>query len=443
MKVFYLTGLGLILVGFIVFAAWFHPATTEDAQNKQVREANSKHPILKPKSPVVRENDHEGDKQKNAQLADGEHNRDEDRRGYEHEEGEVLKFTAAELKQFAIEMKQAGPGQLSKTLSLAGEVVVAPDRLYHVVPRVPGVVRRVFKELGDPVTEGEVLATLFSRELAEAKADLVVAHSFLQLANTTLKRERALYNKKITAEREYLEAKQAQTKAAVELKAAKQHLIALGLSDQNVASVLRQNGDDLTRYELRAPANGIIIGKHAVHGEVLNTENFAFTIADLNTVWVNLTVYQMDLPLVHKKQSVLIATREGVAADDSESHGVIDWISPTLSESTRSATARVILDNNTGRWYPGLFVNAVVGIDETQAEVVIPRTALQTLEDQTVVFVQEADGFEPRPVRLGRRDEKNVEVIEGLHAGETYVSENAFTLKAQMSKSAFGDGHAH
>jgi len=59
------------------------------------------------------------------------------------------------------------------------------------------------------------------------------------------------------------------------------------------------------------------------------------------------------------------------------------------------------------------------------------------------VFVKTAEGFEPQPIEIGRRNTVNVEVISGLNPGDVYVSEGAFTLKAQLSKGAFGDGHNH
>ena len=382
------------------------------------------------------DNTHESGNHKDYDAKEGhsEHQRNKESR---------LKISSDELNEFSIELAQANPGSISETLSLSGEVIVAPNRLVHVHPQVAGMVQKVFKEIGDSVKENDLLATLSSRELAEAKAQLVAANSRLQLANANLKRERELYQKKVTAELEYLEAKQAQTEAAIDLKSAKQRLLALGLSNRNVTAVLRPNGDDLTRYELRAPTDGVIIGKHAVHGELLNTDTQAFTIADLNRVWVNLAVYQKDLSVIHEGQAVLIATRHGLSTGQSEFRGVINWVSPTLSESTRSAIARVILDNMDRRWRPGLFVNGTVAIAETEVEVVIPRSALQQVEDRTVVFVREGDEFKPRRVQLGRTDTRRVAIVQGLKPGETFVIKNAFTLKAQMSKSAFGGGHSH
>jgi cobalt-zinc-cadmium efflux system membrane fusion protein len=84
-----------------------------------------------------------------------------------------------------------------------------------------------------------------------------------------------------------------------------------------------------------------------------------------------------------------------------------------------------------------------VAVASTAAGIVVPKSALQTFEDRTVVFVQDEDGLEPRPVRIGRENATQVEILSGLEAGQTYVSQGAFTLKAQLLKGAFGDGHNH
>ena len=363
---------------------------------------------------------------------------------HEHEEEGGLRFSAEELKEFSITTQAAGPGEIHKTLDLTGEVIVAPERLYHVVPRVSGVIRKIYKHLGDPVKTGDLLAVLSSRELADAKAQFVAADSLLKLANSNLARERKLYKNKISSQRNYFTARQTQAEMAIKRKAAKQRLQALGLSDDKIEQLLNQHEQDLTRYELKSPADGLIIDKHATHGELLNTTTRSFTIADLSKVWVNLTVYQKDLPIVHKGQQAFIATRFGTPDQELNAVSTIDWISPVLNEKTRSATARVILDNPDNNWRPGLFVSAKVTLSQTHADIVIPLSALQTLEGQTVVFVQHEPGeFEPQAVVTGKRDFKFVEIIRGLKKGQIYVSNHAFALKAQMQKGEFGHGHSH
>lgn len=361
----------------------------------------------------------------------------------DHEEAE-LTFSNAELNEFSIQLAQTKPGVINKTLDLTGEVIIAPERLYHVVPRVPGVVRQVFKHLGDKVKTGDLLATLSSYSLADAKAQLVSANSLLQLANTNLKREWGLYKTNVTSKRKYLAAKQNQAEMSIKHKAAQQRLLAIGLSEQSIATILNDADKDLTLYELRSPADGIIIEQHAALGEVLENNVRSFTVADLTKVWVNLTVYQKDLPLIQQGQDVTISTRFGVSNKQASVHSNIRWLSPALEERTRSATARVVIDNTTGQWRPGLFVSAKVSIENSPAAIVIPRSALQTIEGKKMVFVRHAEGkFEPQVVQLGRQDHLQVEILDGLKIGQTYVSQNAFSLKAQMQKNEFGHGHSH
>ncbi len=381
---------------------------------------------------------HESDEKDEDHGEHEEHGEDEG-----HEEPE-LKFSAAELQEFSIKLAQAQSGVINKTLSLTGEVIVAPERLYHVVPRVSGVVRQVFKHLGDKVKAGDLLATLSSRDLADAKAEFVATDSLLKLANTNLKRERDLYKSKVTAKREYLAARQVQVEMSIKRKAAEQRLSAIGLTEKAILSILRNVDKDLTLYELRAPAEGVIIEKHATQGEVLENNNRSFTVADLSQVWVNLTVYQKDLPFMEQGQQVSISTRFGSTDKQPTSVSRISWLSPVFDEKTRSAIARVVIDNTDGQWRPGLFINAKVAIEKKQAEIVIPLSALQTVEGKTIVFVQHEDGgFEPQAVQTGRRDFQQVEIIHGLKQGQTYVSQNVFSLKAQLQKGEFGEGHSH
>jgi len=360
-----------------------------------------------------------------------------------HEPAE-LSLSTAELKEFSIKLAQVTSGVIKQTLDLTGEVVVEPKRLYHVVPRVSGVVLQVYKFLGDQVKAGDLLATLSSRELADAKARFVAADSLLKLANTTLQREYKLYREKITAESDYLAAKQAQAEMSINRQSAKQQLLALGLSKPAIRSILRDADKDLTLYELRAPVDGIIIDKHAVSGEVLGINSRSFTVADLSQVWVNLIVYQKNLAFIHQDEAVTVLSRFGLNGKELTTESRISWISPTLDEKTRSATARVVINNTEGQWRPGMFVSGKVTVAESPAMLVVPLTALQTIDGKKVVFIQHEDGdFGAQVVSLGRQDYRQVEILTGLQEGQNYVSKNAFTLKAQLQKGEFGEGHHH
>ena len=117
-----------------------------------------------------------------------------------------------------------------------------------------------------------------------------------------------------------------------------------------------------------------------------------------------------------------------------EATGTVSYIGPLVSEENRTVLTRIMLPNPDGRWRPGLFVTASLVVAETPIQVLIPKAALQTLEGQPSVFVQTDEGFEPRPVTLGRADEMHVEITAGLTAGERYAATETFILKADLGK---------
>ena len=123
--------------------------------------------------------------------------------------------------------------------------------------------------------------------------------------------------------------------------------------------------------------------------------------------------------------------------------GTVDYISPTVDETTRAATARIVLPNDKGQWRPGSFVTAIIDVDRVEVSLLVPKSAIQTVENQSVVFTETDNEFEPQPVQVGRTNSTHAEILAGLRVGQRYVAQGAFTLKAQLSKGDFGDGHGH
>lgn len=357
----------------------------------------------------------------------------------EGEEAQAVRLSAEEMKEFGIKTAVAEPGRLEVYAELPGEIVPNADRVAHVVPRVPGNVRQVYASVGDNVKGGTPMALLESRELADAKASYLAGRERLSLAEINFRREELLWQKKVTAEQDYLDARQALAEARIESRSAEQKLHTFGFDEAYLEKLPNQADKDFTRYEIRAPFAGTVIEKHITLNESLNDDTAAFTVADLSTVWVDIQVYQKDLVRIRKGQQVVISTGHDIP----DVTGAISWVGPMVGEETRTAVARVVLPNPDGVLRPGLFVTARIVVDSVPVALRVPKTALQTIGENTVVFVQDADGFEPQPIKTGRENASEVEVVDGLKAGQTYVSEGAFTLKAQLSKGAFGDGHNH
>lgn len=203
-----------------------------------------------------------------------------------------------------------------------------------------------------------------------------------------------------------------------------------------VVAVVESN-QTLVALDVTAPISGLIVDRNVNTGETVGDGAALYTIADLSNVWIDLNVPKRDQAKVKLNQSVTIFADDNGPAIT----GTIDWISPLGSAEAQTLIARVILDNADNRWRPGLFVKADITLSQTIVPVAVRESALQTLFDFDVVFSQHDDLYQARPLELGRRSHGFVEVLKGLSAGEAYVSENSFLIKADIGKS--GASHDH
>jgi len=212
----------------------------------------------------------------------------------------------------------------------------------------------------------------------------------------------------------------------------------LGDAVQNgeVLAIVESN-ESLSPYEVRSLISGTVIEKHITLGEFVQDDADVFVVADLSTVWVNVTVYARDLARVRKGQRVDLS----VVGGGPRGSGVIDYIGAVLGEATRAAVARVAVSNPSREWRPGMFVTASVVLEEFAAAVAVPDSALQRLEDEDVVFVVEHGAFEARPVVVSRTDGKWTEILSGLSPGERYVVRGGFLLKSELKKSEASHEH--
>lgn len=353
----------------------------------------------------------------------------------------AVQFDAATLKEFGIVIQKAGPGPIGETVRLPGEVVFNKDLVAQVTPSVSGVVREVKLSVGDKVEAGQLMAVLSSRELAGARSAYQGSKARLVLERESLAREERLLADNIGTQRQLLEARKAVEAEKIALQLAQQNLHALGQNQADIEAIEVSTQTSFSEYLLKAPLSGLVIAREITRGEVVGIDPAKppFVVADMSSVWVNFTVYQRDLTFIKPGMSVQIHFGHGIP----NASGTIAFVSPSLEETTRTATARVILKNPKGQWRPGLFVTGMVTSGEESAAVVVPRSALQEVEGKIVVFIQDEDGFEARPVKLGRQGKDTVEIVDGLKAGERYVSKNGFAIKAEMNKASFGDGHNH
>jgi len=369
-----------------------------------------------------------------------DHSLEHDDHDKERSEHGVVRMDEAASARLGLQIAVAGPGDLEVSVELPGEVQVNGDRMAHVGPRVGGVAQRVLVRLGDTVSAGQLLAVLESRDLADSKAAYLAAAERQRLTEATFAREERLWQDKVSSEQDYLDARNGLAEAKIALRAAEKKLHVLGFDDDEVRRLADEPDVEYASYRMTAPFDGQVIDRHITIGETIPAETSVFTIADLSTVWIDLSVYQKDLAKVDAGQQVHVRP----ANNGVEGQGTIEFVQPLLGEDTRTALARITMKNSERRWKPGMFVTASVVVDAAEVGVRVPRTALIRMEDgDDVIFVQTDEGFEPRQVTLGRMAPDHVEIVDGLDPGDRYVAAGGFSLKAELGKDAFGDDHGH
>ncbi len=347
---------------------------------------------------------------------------------FAEEEGKIA-LDDAQVKSTGVTIQTAGAAKIKSALILPGEIHFNEDRTAHVVPRLAGVVEKVQADLGQQVKKGQVLAMIASTGLSEQRSELLAAQKRLGLAKTTYEREKKLWQDKISAEQDYLQAQQAMQEAEIAVRNAQQKLTALGAS--------ASGSGNLNSYEIRAPFDGMVVEKHISLGESLKEDASIFTVSDLSTVWAEIAVPPKDLNAVRVGEKVTVKA----TAFDAKAAGTVSYVGSLLGEQTRTAKARVTLANPQMAWRPGLFVNVEIVSNEADVPVAISTEAVHTVNDKPTVFVRVQGGFLPMPVTLGRSDGKRVEIVKEMKAGSHYAGPGSFIIKSELGKASTEHTH--
>lgn len=341
------------------------------------------------------------------------------------------------LKSAGIEIQAVGPRQMSTSFEVPGEIKADETRVAQVVPRLQGVVVEVVSKEGDTIQRGDLMAVISSRELADAKSTFLAAAQRLQFARGVMEREENLWQKKISAEQEYLEARRQVEAARLGQDLASQKLVAIGLTQAVVDALSTAAPESLPRYEIRAPITGTVVERRLTVGEAVPADRTIFVIADLSSVWIDASIPAKDLIHVRQGQPATVrATDTGLDAT-----GRVSFIGALVGDGTRKATARIVIPNTGGAWRPGLFVTIRLEQSSATVAMAVPADAIQAFRDWQVVFVRYGDWFEARPLALGRTDGVWVEVLSGLKPGERFAATNSFAVKAEIGK--LGATHDH
>ncbi len=333
----------------------------------------------------------------------------------------VIHYPAGFASREKITFGTAEETELTPNLYVTGQVVLDGRRVSALGARIEGRLRALHRIEGERVEQGEIVAELESVELGRAQADVLKARAKEEVARVDADRERKLADAKVSAERDAQFA-EANLKGLIAERVATERTVeALGGSMNGELGVLK----------LKSPIAGKVVELKRRRGETVSPTDTVMVVADLSRVWVELTVFERDVPGVRVGDEVDIK----LPADKGHVfHGTVAHVSEVIDRDTRAAHVRVELENPDGRLRSGLSVTAVVhttGPRDTR--LTIPRSAVTRVDGKPTVFVSAGtDAVEPRVLKLGPEDADDVAVVEGLKVGEQVVTSGVLALKAEV-----------
>jgi cobalt-zinc-cadmium efflux system membrane fusion protein len=337
------------------------------------------------------------------------------------QDGSIIRFSDNFAKRSGLTTEAARFETMAPVVNVTGTLTYDARKFAAVGARIAGRVRRVHKIEGDRVREGEVLAELESAELGKATADALAARAKERAAEADMKRERRLADAKVTAERDAEAARATFEAVRAERIAAEKAVQALGGSIDGQLGVLL----------LKSPISGQVVKMNAARGQMMEPSSTLFEVADLQTLWVELHVFERDIAAIRDGDVVEIQPQ---AQASEPLAGKVAHVGNVIDPQTRTADVRIEVENHTAGLRPGQSVRARIQTTAHASKLlVLPRQALTRVDGKPMVFVSlDKNTVEPRPITVGPEDTTRVAITDGLKEGEKVVVGGMFALKSEL-----------
>ena len=381
--------------------------------------------------------------------------------GAEHAHADEIVLTANAIEQSGIKVDSAQLWQLRPTFVVPARVAFSSEAMAHVGSPLPGRIVELKVRLGSDVGVGDPLVVVESPELGSAQSDFLIkrtaaesAAPAVDLAKSAWDRARTLFESTQGITLTEVQRREAEHRAAIaalksaqtEAMAAENHLHLLGMTQEQVESLIA-TGEVNPRFTIVAPIAGQVVQREVTLGELVRPEREALLVlADTDTLWVLADVPEARLPETRLDAKAWI---NAGSLDVHRHEGIVSNIAPMIDWRTRTATVRVVVQCDDKSLKPGMFVQVeIVGTPRDGEEAApvgaVPEAGLQTVEGSPAVFVpvpNEANTFAKRAVSIGKTVGGLVPIHSGLVEGEQFVSAGSFILKAELGKSTAEHSH--
>ena len=343
----------------------------------------------------------------------------------------VLHLTSEELARTVIAVAPVARGALLVPREFPATVQANENELAEVTTLIRGRVVKVHVDVGQDVKKDALLATLHSTDLGVAEGGYLKSAAKLQEAKLAYERAKDLYEQKVVSLAELQRREATMKTAQAEAREARNRLELLGIPRQEVE---RLDHEDTIKADvpLRAPFDGRVIMRKITRGEVVETQQKLFTVADLSDVWVVGNVPEKDVQFIRKDQKVNVIVS---AYPHAIVPGTITYVGDVLDPATRTMRLRVTVLNPDRLLKPEMFATVLVYASPTPDALTVPLEAVQNGPTGTMVFVQRGtNDFEVRAVKVGSEQGEVVTVLEGVSVGEQVVTKGSFVLKSEMER---------
>ncbi|MFX6050574.1 efflux RND transporter periplasmic adaptor subunit [Acinetobacter baumannii] len=343
---------------------------------------------------------------------------------WDTKEGRVTMLDSS-IKSSGLELLKVERMMFENALELKGELKFPDNFESFITPKASGTLIKTYRSIGDQVNQGDLLATVQSPDLIRLNAERTLALDTLQFARKKMEQERALFQKRVSPEIDYINAKRefenAQTRA-----------------NELNSLISSYGGAGNGTIEVRAAMSGTVLQVLAAVGSNVTPASPLFKIANTSQLLAVVNVPADKLNAINPNAKVTVKPQ--VQESTEEALGKIKYISDVIDPKTRTAQVFIEIANQF-KWRSGQLVTAQIFENQSTKAMVVREDALQNFRDWDVVFIRVGNDFEARPLELGDKYNGFVEVKSGLKAGQVYAAGNSYLLKAELGKS--GATHDH
>lgn len=331
--------------------------------------------------------------------------------GEDEKPSSVIRIDPGTIQNMGVRLGQVKRKPLVKTIRAYGNITYDERRVKVVSAWVGGRIDKLYVDFtGIKVNKGQPLTEIYSPELVSTQQELI-------LALETRARLWSLGNQ------------EALRMATDLVEATKQRLLLWGITEEQINEIERTR-KVRNHMTIHAPIGGIVIDKQAFEGQYVKEGERLYKIADLSRVWVDVDIYEYELPWIY----------QGMPAEIGLSYipgkrfkGKVLYVYPYLEEKTRTGKLRLEFENPRYQLKPGMYADIYLKPRIAKDSLVIPQEAVIDSGVRKVVFVSLGKGkFQAREVQIGiEGNENEFQVLKGLKEGEEIVVSAQFMLDSE------------